>query len=120
METHATIDPRELARIIANAKKLAIQYRLLTGRPLGITGEVAEYAVPEHAAGVPGRIRPRGEVEIGVADPAGVQPDERLARFRLRELDVSNSERLPELFENRGLDPHGAILVGRRRRYERR
>jgi hypothetical protein len=43
METHATIDPRELARIIAQAKKLAIQNRQLTGRPLGITGEVAEY-----------------------------------------------------------------------------
>ena len=30
-------------RILANAKLLAQQYRALTGKPLGITGEVAEY-----------------------------------------------------------------------------
>lgn len=30
-------------RILANAKLLAQQYRTLTGKPLGITGEVAEY-----------------------------------------------------------------------------
>lgn len=29
--------------ILAEAKKLAQRYRLLTGKPLGITGEVAEY-----------------------------------------------------------------------------
>lgn len=29
--------------ILAEAKKLAQQYRVLTGKPLGITGEVAEY-----------------------------------------------------------------------------
>lgn len=43
MESQDTVDPRELARIITEAKKLAIGYRRLTGRPLGITGEVAEY-----------------------------------------------------------------------------
>lgn len=30
-------------KILAEAKKLAQQYRALTGKPLGITGEVAEY-----------------------------------------------------------------------------
>ena len=29
--------------LLANAKVLAQQYRALTGKPLGITGEVAEY-----------------------------------------------------------------------------
>ena len=29
--------------ILAEAKKLAQRYRALTGKPLGITGEVAEY-----------------------------------------------------------------------------
>ncbi len=43
MESRDTVDPRELGRIITEAKKLAIAYRRLTGRPLGITGEVAEY-----------------------------------------------------------------------------
>src|SRR5271157_5838156 len=30
-------------RILGEAKKLAQEYRTLTGKPLGITGEVAEY-----------------------------------------------------------------------------
>jgi hypothetical protein len=33
----------ELGKIIQSAKKLGKHYRNLTGRPLGITGEVAEY-----------------------------------------------------------------------------
>ncbi|SOZ17284.1 DUF6998 domain-containing protein [Cupriavidus taiwanensis] len=36
-----TTDP--VLAILAEAKKLAQRYRLLTGKPLGITGEVAEY-----------------------------------------------------------------------------
>ena len=43
MESGNTVGLRELAQIITEAKKLAIRYRRLTGRPLGITGEVAEY-----------------------------------------------------------------------------
>lgn len=33
----------EVGRLIQSAKKLAVKYRRLRGRPLGITGEVAEY-----------------------------------------------------------------------------
>lgn len=33
----------ELMQVLLDAKKLARRYRELTGRPLGITGEVAEY-----------------------------------------------------------------------------
>lgn len=36
-----TVDP--VLEILAEAKKLAKRYRTLTGKPLGITGEVAEY-----------------------------------------------------------------------------
>jgi len=36
-----TADP--LLEILAEAKKLAQRYRVLTGKPLGITGEIAEY-----------------------------------------------------------------------------
>lgn len=36
-----TTDP--VLEILAEAKKLARRYRVLTGKPLGITGEVAEY-----------------------------------------------------------------------------
>ena len=40
--TTLTTDPKVLA-ILAEAKRLAQEYRVLTGKPLGITGEVAEY-----------------------------------------------------------------------------
>ena len=34
---------QRILEILADAKKLAQEYRALTGKPLGITGEVAEY-----------------------------------------------------------------------------
>jgi hypothetical protein len=34
---------REVTEILARAKRLAKEYHEVTGRPLGITGEVAEY-----------------------------------------------------------------------------
>lgn len=37
-----SLNLEQLARIITDVKRLAIEYRSLTGRPLGITGEVAE------------------------------------------------------------------------------
>jgi hypothetical protein len=42
-EDDRTIDLKELEGIIADAKVVAHRYRKLMGRPLGITGEVAEY-----------------------------------------------------------------------------
>ncbi len=33
----------ELGKVIGEAKRIAARYRELTGKPLGITGEVAEY-----------------------------------------------------------------------------
>ena len=64
--------------------------------------------VSEHARRVAGRVCSRSRVEIGVADAAGGQPDERLPRFRLGELDLLDGERLPELLEHGGADPHVA------------
>jgi hypothetical protein len=43
MDADQTIALDELASIINDAKTVAKRYRNLTGRPLGITGEVAEY-----------------------------------------------------------------------------
>jgi hypothetical protein len=43
MDADQTINLEELASIIKDAKAVAKRYRKLTGRPLGITGEVAEY-----------------------------------------------------------------------------
>ncbi len=36
-------ESRELASVLEDAKRVARQYYTLTGRPLGITGEIAEY-----------------------------------------------------------------------------
>jgi hypothetical protein len=43
MTTDAKFDITEVGKLIVQAKRLARQYRALTGRPLGITGEIAEY-----------------------------------------------------------------------------
>ena len=37
------MDDRELLELLSAAKRLAKRYRQLTGRPLGLTGEVAEF-----------------------------------------------------------------------------
>lgn len=41
-------DSDRIFNLLAEAKKLAQQYRRLTGKPLGITGEVAEYEAARH------------------------------------------------------------------------
>lgn len=43
MSDQNAVDLEEMATLIASAKQLAKRYRALTGRPLGVTGEVAEY-----------------------------------------------------------------------------
>lgn len=40
---HTTVDPATIADLIEQVKRLAKEYRKRTGRPLGVTGEVAEY-----------------------------------------------------------------------------
>ena len=67
----------------------------------------ARALVAEHARRVARSGRRRGRVEVGVADAAGDEPDEHLARLRLRELDLLHDERLTELLEHRGADLHG-------------
>ena len=66
----------------------------------------ARALVPEHARRVAGRVGARRGVQIGVADAARGQPDERLTGLRLREVDLLDDERLPELLENSGADLH--------------
>jgi hypothetical protein len=41
--TKSPIDTVQIGRVIARAKVVARRYRALTGKPLGITGEVAEW-----------------------------------------------------------------------------
>lgn len=42
-----TVDLAALKKVIQETKKLAKQYRQITGKPLGITGEVGEYIAAE-------------------------------------------------------------------------
>ena len=62
--------------------------------------------VPEHARRVAGRVGARGGVHVGVADAARGQADERLARPGLGQVDLLHDERLPELLQHCGADPH--------------
>ncbi len=66
----------------------------------------ARALVTEHARRVPGRVGAGGRVQVGVADAAGDEPDEHLARPGLGELDVLDDERLAELLEHGGADLH--------------
>ena len=45
-------DNRSILEILGEAKTLAQAYRRLTGKPLGITGEVAEYEAARHIRGL--------------------------------------------------------------------
>ena len=62
--------------------------------------------VPEDGRRVAGGVGARGRVEIGVADAAGDEPDEDLARLRLGQLDLLHLERRAELLQHRGADLH--------------
>jgi hypothetical protein len=67
--------------------------------------------VAEHGRCITRWIGSGGRVQVGVADAARDEPDERLARFRLRQVDLLDGERLPELLEDCGPDPHGPMLA---------
>ena len=43
-----TGDAARVREILATVKPLAVQYYELTGRPLGVTGEIAEYVAANH------------------------------------------------------------------------
>ena len=47
IEMSNTIDLQTLGRVIREAKKIAERYRRLTGKPLGITGEIGEFAAAD-------------------------------------------------------------------------
>lgn len=60
---------RSVMEVLCEAKALAQEYRNLTGKPLGVTGEVAEYEAPEFSIWI--SLRP--------AMPAMTQPKLRMA-----------------------------------------
>ena len=75
---------------------------------LAHTFDDAGALVPEHRRRVAGRVRTGGGVEIGVADAAGDEADEDLARLRLGEVELLHLERRAELLQDGGADPHPA------------
>jgi hypothetical protein len=113
-----TVPPRvtseqRLLDVLAQAKALAKEYRALTGRPLGVTGEVAEYeaarllgvelsparqagfdAIREEATG-PKRLQIKGRCLL-----PGSKPGQRVGGIRLdREWDAVLLVLLDENFE---------------------
>ncbi len=66
----------------------------------------ARALVAEHRRRVAGRVGAGGRVEVGVADAAGDEPDQHLARAGLGEVELLHDERLPELLEDRGSHLH--------------
>src|SRR5262249_6033056 len=62
--------------------------------------------VSEHARRVARGVRTRSRVQVGMADPARREPDERLAGLRLLELDLLHGERLTELLQHGGANLH--------------
>jgi hypothetical protein len=84
-------DRDQVMGILAQAKRLAQQYREVTGKPLGITGEVAEF----EAARILG-------LELTPARTAGYDAIERSQRARRAGRDQVQGDRPPPLVTRRG------------------
>jgi len=130
----------QVAEVLAEAKELARKYRRLTGKPLGITGEVAEFAAADllgldladaRQAGYDAVRRVNGvDVKIqikGRCIPSGAKPGQRLGSIRLdHEWDTVLLVILDEDFEVRSIyeaerpDIENALLApGSKARNER-
>ena len=77
--------------------------------------------VAEHRRRVPGGIDTRRRVQVGVADAAGDEAHQHLARLRLGQLELLDLERCSELLEDRGANLHDISsapqVISPRRRY---
>ncbi len=90
----------EIAEVLADAKSLARKYRKLTGKPLGITGEVAEFSAAQilglelaeaRQSGYDAIRKENGKVikiQIkGRCIPANAKPGQRLGSIQLEKLN---------------------------------
>jgi len=111
-EHNHNADAKRLFNLLGEVKPLAAEYYRLTGRPLGITGEVAEYEAarllgvelspPRYGYDAIRRVgRRKQRVEIkGRCLPPGARPGQRLGAIRLeKEWDVVLMVLLDERFE---------------------
>lgn len=85
-------DLDQVGRLIDQARDVAIAYKRLTGRPLGITGEVAEFEAARilglelAEARAPGYDALRGEVRIQIKGRVvgqGSKPGQRIGAIKL-------------------------------------
>ena len=109
----ATDDAR-VREILATVKPLAAEYYRLTGKPLGVTGEIAEYVAAEllgltlveaRTAGYDAvRKTPNGPVRIQIKGRAydGTRDGQRLGRIKL---DAACDSVILVLLENATLEP---------------
>lgn len=87
----------EIAEVLSDAKSLARKYRKLTGKPLGITGEVAEFSAAQilglelaeaRQSGFDAIRRENGKVTKiqikGRCIPANAKPGQRLGSIKLK------------------------------------
>src|SRR4051794_12191389 len=66
----------------------------------------ARALVAEDRRRIARRVGARRGVHVGVADAAGLQPDEHLAGLRLGEIDLLDHERRAELLQDGGSHTH--------------
>lgn len=110
-----TADTRRVREILATIKPLAAEYYQLTGKPLGVTGEVAEYVAaetlglelaPPRTAGHDAVQRRGHEIERieikGRAYGEDAKPGQRLGRIKQ---GAACDKVLLVLLDNRTLDP---------------
>jgi hypothetical protein len=100
----AAVRPRAAAVDALAALRCEQRDHVVAGRERGHAGpdrlDDARALVAEHARRVAARVGTGRGIEVGVADTARREPDERLARLRLLQLDVLDDEWLPELLED--------------------
>lgn len=79
-----TTSLRELSALITKAREVATEYYCLTGRPLGITGEIGEYEAA-HLLGL--NLSPVREAGYDATDVAGRRLQIKTRRFATNRID---------------------------------
>jgi len=108
-------DKERIKEILATVKPLAAEYYRLTGKPLGVTGEVAEYIAAETLglvladARTPGydaiRQTPHGIERIQIKGRAYGEKDNPGQRMSRIKIDAACDAVLLVLLDNRTLEP---------------
>ena len=93
MPEHRALNLEEIGKLTATAKQLAKRYRALTGKPIGIAGEVAEYEAdgPIDVADKAGRLAPEEKAAVMMdLRPGGKPPEFQLPAHHAPRLQPSS------------------------------